>query len=124
MLTGSLGVCNRGMAEIDRANRRGEPSGFVAQVGPGLFRQREEDLDDLGVELLEGAANYLFGSGGERGCSAVRTVGGHGVERVGDGEDAGAERNLFTAKTARVAGAIEALLVGVDDLGGFAEEGD
>ena len=61
---------------------------------------------------------------GEGGSFAIGAVGGHGVERVGDGEDARAERDLFAAEAAWIAGAIEALLVGVDDFGGFAEEGD
>ncbi len=43
---------------------------------------------------------------------------------VGDGEDARAEGNLYTAQAAWITRAVEALLVGVDDLGGFAEEWD
>src|ERR1700734_498714 len=123
MLTGSLALCNRGMAEMDGANRGREFSRLEPEISPGLFGQREENFDDFRVELLAGTADDFFGSGGERGSSAVGPVGGHGVKRVGDGEDAGAEGNLFTAKAPRVAGAVEALLVCVNDLGGFAEEG-
>ena len=36
----------------------------------------------------------------EVGAFAIGAVGGHGIESVGDGEDAGAERDLAAAKAA------------------------
>ena len=52
----------------------------------------------LRVELCSGATNDLFGGRGEGRALAVGAVGGHGVERVGDGEDACAEGNLLAAQ--------------------------
>ena len=42
---------------------------------------------------------------------------GHRVEGVGDGDDAGAERNLLAPEASRIAGAVEALVVVTDDRG-------
>src|SRR5919198_3479387 len=55
---------------------------------------------------------------------AVGTVGGYGVQSVGNGEDPGTERDFLALESARVAGSVPALLVGVDDLSGVLQEGD
>ena len=49
--------------------------------------------------------------------AAVRTVGGHSVVRVDDGEDARPDGDLFAFEAARVASAVIVLMVTVDDLG-------
>src|SRR5215207_11223599 len=41
---------------------------------------------------------------------AVRALGGHGVEGVADGHDAGAERDLVPAQTVGIAAAVPALV--------------
>ena len=66
-------------------------------MGPGLvgdLRQREVDRQRL----------------------AVRLLGGHRVECVGDGEDARRERDLLGLEAARVAGAVPLLVVRADHL--------
>jgi len=48
---------------------------------------------------------------------AIGPVAQHGIESVGDGDDACPKRNLFTAQTAWIAGTIKELMVGKDDIG-------
>src|SRR5277367_370572 len=98
--------------------------GCGAQVGPGFGGDGEKDLDDLGVELCSGATSDLVPGFGEAGSFAVGPVGGHGIKCVCDGEDARAKGNLFATQAAWIASSVELLLMGVDDLGGIAEEGD
>ena len=124
MLAALAGVRNLGAAECGGEYGRGETLDVGAELGPGVERHAEEDGDDGGIELGSGAVCDLAAGRGEVCSFAIGAVGGHGVESVGDGEDAGAERDLTAAKAAWVAGAVEALLVGVDDFGSFAEEGD
>lgn len=95
-----------------------------AEVKPVLLGDGGEDFDDFGIELRAGAATNLFTSVAHRQSFAVGAVADHGVERIGDGEDAGAERNLIALEAARVAGAIEELLVGEHDLGSIPKERD
>src|SRR5580704_4622582 len=89
-----------------------------------LFRDGGKDLDDLRIKLGAGAtANFFAGmSHGER--AAVRAVADHRIERVRDGENTGAKRNLVTLEATRVAGAVVELLVSEDDFRSLLEEGD
>jgi hypothetical protein len=66
--------------------------------------------------LTAAATQYLRAGLIERKGPAVGTVGGHGVERVGDGEDARTEWDSLAALATRIAGAVEGLLMGIDDL--------
>jgi hypothetical protein len=81
-------------------------------VGPGEVG--EEDGDDLGVPLAAGAV------GEDRECLgfglrfAVGAGRGEGVEGVGDGQDAGGERDRFASEAVWVAGAVPALVVVAD----------
>jgi len=84
---------------------------------PGDDQVRFERLDAPRVELRARAAVQLLQRGGGAARTLVGPVGGHGVERVGDQEDAGGERDRVTAEPVRVAAAVEAL-VGVPDPGG------
>ena len=62
----------------------------------------------LGVELGKGVG------GGAR--AAVGTVGGEGVEHIGDREDAHLQRQALTGETVRVAGAVDPLVMVLDEL--------
>ena len=97
---------------------------ILVEVGPVGFRDGEEYLDDARVELGAGAALDLFAGVGYGECAAVGAVGNHGVQGIGDGEYARADGDILAAEAAGVAGAVEELLVGEDDLGGVAEKGD
>jgi hypothetical protein len=46
----------------------------------------------------------------------------HGIESIGDGDDACPERNLFTAQAPWIARTIEEFMVGEDDIGGCTRE--
>jgi hypothetical protein len=54
----------------------------------------------------------------------IGPVAQHGIESIDDGDDACAERNLFTAKAPRIAAAIEEFLVCQNDFRGVAQERD
>ncbi len=53
----------------------------------------QEDLDQLRIELSAGVAVDLFARRFEGLGGAIGPVGGDGVESVGDGEEASAERD-------------------------------
>jgi len=89
-----------------------------------LFWDGREDFDHFGVELGAGAAANFFAGMGHGESAAAGAVADHGVERVGDGENAGPEGDLFASWAARVAGAVEEFLVSEDDFGGVPEERD
>ena len=91
-----------------------------AELDPVALGDGEKDFDDFGIELRAGATADLFAGVGHGQGFAVRAVADHGVERIGDGEYARAERNLFALEATRVAGTIVELLVSEDDFGGVA----
>ena len=95
-----------------------------AEVDPVLFWDGGEDFDDLGIELCAGAAANFFASVAHGQSFAVGAVADHGVERIGDGENAGAEGDLIAFEAARVAAPVEELLVSQDDFGGITQERD
>ena len=89
-----------------------------------VFWNGEKDLDDFGVELRAGtAANFLARVRHRKGI-AIGPVAQHGIESIGDGDDACPERNLFTAQATWIARTIEELMVGEDDFSGFTQEGN
>src|ERR1700682_2951117 len=67
---------------------------FVRDVGERLHAAR--------IELRPSAARDLQAGLRERGRVAVRPVAGHRVERVGDGEDARAQRDGFSTEAVRL----------------------
>ena len=97
---------------------------FFVEVHPDSVGMRQEDLDYAGVELFAGVAFDFCASGGNRERFAIRAIGNHGVESVGDRENSGADGNLLAAEAARIAGAVEAFLVRQHDFCRFLEEGN
>src|SRR4029453_11115059 len=78
---------------------------------PFLRWDREEHLNDLGIELDPGVPNY-FRPGVFVGKGLpVGTVRSHGIQGVHHRKDPGPERNLLLSKPPRVSGPIEPLLV-------------
>ena len=75
-----------------------------------------EDGHDVGVELDAGEALELLDRllVGERRL-AVRARAGHRLVGIGDGEDPGAERDVEGLDAVRVAGAVEPLVVRLDE---------
>src|SRR6266853_4438948 len=96
----------------------------LTQVQPVLFWDGHKDVDDLRVELAAGAALDLFAGVGHWQGSTIGAVADHGVERIGDGKDAGTEWNLFALQSAGIAGTVEKLLVCENDLRGVAQKRD
>ena len=66
-----------------------------------------EDRHDLGVELRAGAAAQLGARLLERERPPVRAVGGHRLVGVGDGEDAGLDRDRVAGQAVRIAAAVD-----------------
>src|SRR4051794_4083732 len=75
-----------------------------------------QSIDDARAELLAAAPVDLLERLRQGARGTVRAVGGHGVERVGDRQDACGERDLLTGEAVRVAAAAEALVVAADHL--------
>ncbi len=69
-------------------------------------RNRQKGLHDALIELCAAAAPDLDEGDLGRQRLAVGTVGGHGVEGVGDREDARAKRDVAAARPAWIARAI------------------
>ena len=97
---------------------------MFAEIEPVFFWDGGEDFDDFGVELCARTAANFFAGVGHGESAAVRAVADHGVERIGDGEDAGTEGDLITFEAARVSGAVVELLVSENDLRSLPEERD
>src|SRR6266851_3312819 len=75
----------------------------LAQLQPVLFRNRQEYLYNPGIKLRPGAAFDLLSRMGERKRFAVWAIADHGVDRVGNGEDACAQGNILAFQSPRVA---------------------
>src|SRR3984885_7020432 len=87
-----------------------------------LVGNRHEDFDYLRVKLRARAAANLFTGMGHRQSSAVGAVADHGVEGVGYGEYSGAEGDLLLFEATGIAGTVEKLLMGEDDLCSIPQE--
>ena len=87
----------------------------VAQVA-GL-EEGDEDLDEVVVELAAGHTPQFLDRLRRADRKAVGVARGHHVVDVGDGQDPGEGRDVVARQAARVAGAVEALVVGEDDVG-------
>jgi hypothetical protein len=84
----------------------------------------QKHLDNFGVELSAGTAPYFLEPMRHRKGIAIGAVAQHGIQRIGDGDDPCPERSLFTAQATWIARTIEELMVGLDDIGGFTQEGN
>src|SRR2546427_5881170 len=60
----------------------------------------------------------------KRGGATIGPVGGDGIQRVCYGKDPSAQKNFFSLETARVAAAVEALVMREDHLGDVRKKGD
>ena len=88
------------------------------------FGNGEKDLHEFRVKLRTSTAANLFARVRHRKGIAIGPVAQHGIESIGDGDDARPERNLFTAQAAWIACTIEELMVSEDDLRGVAQKGN
>jgi hypothetical protein len=65
----------------------------LAEFEPMFFGDGHENLDDFGVELGARAAADLLAGVRERQSLTIGAVADHGVQGIGDGENAGPERD-------------------------------
>src|ERR1700693_1930706 len=89
---------------------------FAAEVFEDVVGHLQKNLDDLGIELAAGPCLDFFAGFGESSGGTVGAIGDDGVESIGDGEDARAQRNFGAPEAARIAGTIEMLLVRVNNV--------
>jgi len=90
-----------------------------------------DDFDDEGIELGTGAAAELALDVLDGECAAVRPIGEHGVDGIGDHDDAGGERDVGPGEAVGVSGSVVEFVVvsdAADDLvvegaEGFEERG-
>src|ERR1700687_977611 len=123
--------------EIGRGNGHlpGGPSSALSMSGAdqgGDFDDRigqlahsaDEKRDDVAIELGVGAT-LEFGEGLGGGASfLVGAVAGDGVEGVGNGDDAGTQRNVFAGEPVWIAGAIEKFVMVEDHLANARERSE
>src|SRR3954465_4182183 len=87
-----------------RGEQLADQLGLALEAG---VQRRDDARAELGaglaIDLREGVAERPTGPGGPGG--------GHGIERVGDRQDAGGQRDLLAGQTVRIAAAREALVV-------------
>src|ERR1035437_10784788 len=115
-LRADLGLGPRGGYPVDLGVN------FVAQILPNIFRHFEKHFHHFGIKLLSGPLVDLDFGSVQRLLRPVNPVGGDRIQRVGDGEDASPEGNLFSLQAARITTAVEPLLVRVHDLGGLCQK--
>src|SRR6185437_10720652 len=118
------GDLSEGLGAAETENAADTVLDSAAEVDPERLGNAQKDLNDPGIELVAAATCDLQAGFWKAAALAVRAVGGDGIECVGDGEDARAERNLLAAQSAGIPGAVPGFLMGVDDLRGLAQEGD
>src|ERR1700690_1295529 len=104
------------------AGRVGLAVDLAADIFEDLVWHLQKDLNDLGIKLAAGPGLDLLASFAEGSGGTIRAVGDDGIEGIGDGEDACAERNFVALETAGIAAAIEVFLVGINDVASFDEE--
>src|SRR5207249_2585219 len=87
--------------------RRGQLAAHLPERALALAKR----LDDVRVELLPRLGRDLLARSAPPDCAPVRPVAGHRVERVGDGEDARAERHVVSAEPIGIPPPVPALVV-------------
>ena len=117
--TGSANHAPDLLFEIDHL-----PVDALADLEPALGVDGEERLDHLRVELPAAPARDLLAGGIDAQRGPVGPVRGHRVEGVHDGEDPRPERDLLALQPARIARAVEPLLVAEHDIQRRLEEAD
>src|SRR5258706_507638 len=89
-----------------------------------MVRHRQESFYDVRIKLASGEAlDFLF-CGLQSLLRAVRPIGGNGIERISNREDASSQGNIVSTQTTWVAGAIPFFLVRIDDVGSFGQKGN
>src|SRR5438067_4537064 len=76
-----------------------------------LLGNRDEDIDDGGIELLAAGVDQAADGFVGREAAAIGAAGDHGVKGVDYGDDARPEGNIIAFKSGGIAAAIEALMM-------------
>jgi hypothetical protein len=94
MLARTEGLGNGGAGALGDGANGGKLGDLGAQIAPELGGQAKEDAYDRGIELLAGAARDLLVGRREVRPFSIGPIRGDGIQRVGDGKDAGSEGSL------------------------------
>src|SRR5580692_11990539 len=73
-------------------------------------------MDRVGIKFLRGQTYDFVQSAAERKPLTVGALAGHGIERVGQANDAHWHRDIFEKQTVGIAGAIAALVMPAYDV--------
>src|SRR5882762_11811768 len=93
-----------------------------AQIVPDMVGHSQESGHHVGIKLAPGEAlDFLLG-GLQTLLGTVGAIRGDGIERVGNGEDTGAQGNFLATQTARISRAIPFFLVGINDVGSLGQK--
>lgn len=96
------------------------PSGRFTKTADtiqGGLRDRQGRLDDAGVKRPTRLAANFIDREGEGHCRLIGPLCGHGVKRVRDGKNPGADGYLLTFQSLRISAAIVTLVVREHQLG-------
>ena len=77
----------------------------------GVGKGGEKGFHHLRIELRAGYSSQLEQGIIRRPCLPIWPPGGHGIERIGDGDDAGLDGNPFPPEAIGKASSIQALVV-------------
>ncbi len=83
------------------------------RVAPDL---QQQSLDGVGIKFLRRQANNLTQRAADRERFAIRPLAGHGVERVGQADDAHRHGDIFHHQPVRISRAIAAFVMRTHDL--------
>src|SRR6516164_824129 len=89
-----------------------------------LLRDRQENFDNLRIELAAGASPDFLPRVWHREGPPIRPVADHGIERVGDGENTRPHRNLIASQAPGIARTVIKLLVREHNLRGIFKKWD
>ncbi len=84
---------------------------FINGALIGAEIEGDEHLGERGIELRAGAAFDFLQHGVQRQGGAVGAGGAHGVEGIGDADDAAHERDFFAGELVGIAAAVPAFVV-------------
>ena len=102
--------------EVFQIGQPERPNGIGAKFLPDGIRQRKKGISDFWIELRSAAPRDFGFRLLERQRTPVRPVRSHRVQRIGHGENARTQWNLFAFQAVRISRSIEFLLVRQHDL--------
>src|SRR6478609_4156723 len=79
---------------------------LVAQVIPNVVWHLEKHLYYFGIKLAPSPFRNFLTRSAQRLLWSINSIGGDGIQRIGDREDASPKGNFFTFQTSRIASTV------------------